>query len=315
MPHEHGVRSAGVLAAAALLVACSGEVEPAPAVPTPPPPPAACLLDVDALAAATGLPWTPEPATAGDVRCVYDARQDDPLAFLAVELAPPVSPAELEDVAAACTDGSRTTVAAGRGAFVCTLPAGSILGAVAADDHLITVAASQIPAGTTADELAPALASQLVHIAPLSALRSHTAVWEAPDQQYGSEVGSELAGGAQPAERLLEDGRAVGVAAPLLHVREVGLVRLGARRRRGVLVVAPGRQAAARAVPLLGDLRLGGEGRRRDVPVRAEVRDPLARGRLAALGLAHRTGPHPRAADRVAASHPLSPSGGRRPRP
>ena len=165
MPHEHGAPPA-VLLAAALLVACSGEVEPPPAVPTPPPPPAACLLDVDALAAATGLTWTPDAATAGDVRCVYDARPGDLLAFLAVELAPPVSPAELEDVAAACTDGSRTTVAAGRGAFVCTLPAGSILGAVAADDHLITVAASQIPAGTTAERLTAGLSAELAHIAP-----------------------------------------------------------------------------------------------------------------------------------------------------
>jgi hypothetical protein len=166
MPHEHSVLSAVLLAASALLVACSSEVEPPPAVPTPPPPPAACLLDVAALAAATGLSWTPDATRAGDVRCVYDVRQGDPLAFLAVELAPPVSPAELDDVAAACTDGSRTTVVAGRGAFLCTLPAGSMLGAVAADDHLITVAASQIPAGTTADKLAPALASQLAHIAP-----------------------------------------------------------------------------------------------------------------------------------------------------
>jgi hypothetical protein len=166
MPHEHGVRSAVLLAAALLLVACSDAVEAPPAVPTPPPPPAACLLDVDALAAATGLTWTPDPATAGDVRCVYDARPGDPLAFLAVELAPPVSPAGLEDVAAACTDGSRTTVAAGHGAFVCTLPAGSMLGAVAADDHLITVAVSAIPGGTTAERLTAGLSAELKRIAP-----------------------------------------------------------------------------------------------------------------------------------------------------
>jgi len=166
MPHEHGARPAVLLAAAALLVACSSGVEPPPSVPTPPPPPAACLLDVDALAAATGLTWTPDAATVGDVRCVYDAPQGDPLAFLAVELAPPVSAAGLEEVAAACTDGSRTTVAAGRGAFVCMLPAGSILGAVAADDHLITVAASEVPAGTSAERLTAALSAQLQRIAP-----------------------------------------------------------------------------------------------------------------------------------------------------
>jgi hypothetical protein len=165
MPHEHGGRSAVLLVAAALLVACSGRVEAPPVVPTPPPPPAACLLDVDALGAATGLTWTPDAATAGDVRCVYDTRQGDPLAFLAVELAPPVSPAGLEDVAAACTDGSRTTVAAGRAAFVCRLPAGSVLGAVAADDHLITVAASAVPAGTSAEKLTAALSAELQRIA------------------------------------------------------------------------------------------------------------------------------------------------------
>jgi hypothetical protein len=164
MPHEH-VRPAVLLAVAVLLVACGGGVEPPPAVPTPPPPPAACLLDVDALAAATGLTWTPDAATAGDDRCVYDARPGDPLAFLAVELAPPVSPAGLEEVAAACTDGSRTAVTAGRAAFVCMLPAGSMLGAVAAEEHLVTVTASEIPTGTTADQLAAALAVQLARIA------------------------------------------------------------------------------------------------------------------------------------------------------
>ena len=39
---------------------------------------------------------------------------------------------------------------------------------------------------------------------------------------------------AQRLQRLVEDRLAVGVAAPLLHVGEVGLVRLGARRRRRV---------------------------------------------------------------------------------
>jgi 6-phosphogluconolactonase len=57
---------------------------------------------------------------------------------------------------------------------------------------------------------------------------------------------------AELGQRLGEDRLAVGVAAALLHVREVRLVRLGARCvRRDVLVLAGG-QAAAGAVPDLG---------------------------------------------------------------
>ena len=63
-------------------------------------------------------------------------------------------------------DCPRCGLPAGRGAFVCMLPAGSILGAVAADDHLITVAASEVPAGTSAERLTAALSAQLQRIAP-----------------------------------------------------------------------------------------------------------------------------------------------------
>ena len=62
---------------------------------------------------------------------------------------------------------------------------------------------------------------------------------------------------AQRAERLVEDGLAVLVGATLLHVGEVGLVRLDLGRRRRVVLVLTGREAAARAVPRLGDLEVG----------------------------------------------------------
>ena len=70
-------------------------------------------------------------------------------------------------------------------------------------------------------------------------------------------------------QRLLEEGVAVGVAAPLPHVRQVRLVGLGPRGRRRVLLVLPGRQPAARAVPGLRDVGVGREGDPRLVPVRA----------------------------------------------
>ena len=116
-------------------------------------------------------------------------------------------------------------------------------------------------------------------------------------------AGQAPAAPVQPGEGLLEQGVAVGVAAPLAHVGQVGLVRLGARRRRRVLLVLPGRQAAARAVPVLGDVGVAGEGDPGLVPVRAPEGDPVARRGLAALGLAHRTCSDPGAPNRVATSH------------
>ena len=62
-------------------------------------------------------------------------------------------------------------------------------------------------------------------------------------------TGLQLARGPQPAQRLVQDGRAVGVAAALLHVGQVSLVRLGARRGRRVLVVPAGRAARTAGSP------------------------------------------------------------------
>ena len=110
-------------------------------------------------------------------------------------------------------------------------------------------------------------------------------------------------GAVQPGEGLLEQRVAVGVAAPLAHVGQVGLVRLGPRRRRRVLLVLPGRQAAARAVPQLRHVGLGGERHPRLVQVRAPEGDPVAGRGLAALGLTHRTCSDPGTPDRVATCH------------
>src|SRR3954453_17622772 len=109
--------------------------------------------------------------------------------------------------------------------------------------------------------------------------------------------------GAELGERLLEERLAVGVGAPLLHVRQVRLVRLGAPGRRRVLLVGVGRQAAAGAVPGTGELRVVGERRLRVVAVRAPERDDDPLGALTPLGLAHRTGTDPGSPDRVASGH------------
>src|SRR6478735_2787928 len=70
-------------------------------------------------------------------------------------------------------------------------------------------------------------------------------------------------------EGLGEDGLAVRVAAPLAYVREVRLVRLGARRVRRIVPVLSGGKAAARAVPGVGNLRVAGEAGHRFVSVGA----------------------------------------------
>ncbi len=80
------------------------------------------------------------------------------------------------------------------------------------------------------------------------------------------------------------------VGAPLLHVGQVRLVGLDLRRRRWVVGVQAGRQAASGAVPRLRDLGLHREGDHRLVPVRTEVDDTLPGGSLPALGLAHGSG-------------------------
>lgn len=167
-------RRCAATAAGALLVAlsaaCSSESGPAP-IP-PPPPPAACLLDTGALTTATGIPWTPNAATASDDRCVYDpitspAPAPDGPAFVAVDVAaaPAADPATaLDTVAALCAAGSRAPVAEGLG-FVCRFQGDSVFAATVRGDQLVTVAASAVPPGTTAARLVLAFDQQLSTLA------------------------------------------------------------------------------------------------------------------------------------------------------
>ena len=83
-----------------------------------------------------------------------------------------------------------------------------------------------------------------------------------PDGVRRSALAAEL---AQALEGFLEDRCTVGVAAPLLHVRKVGLVGRCAVQAAGC--PSPGSpQAAARAVPLVGDRRIVRKARLGHVP-------------------------------------------------
>src|SRR5689334_23513109 len=110
---------------------------------------------------------------------------------------------------------------------------------------------------------------------------------------------------AQRLQRLVEDGLAVGLAAALLHVGQVRLVRLDPRCGRRVLLVLSGRQPAAGAVPGLGDAgaRLLGEAGPGLVTVGAPVGDEDTGGGVAALGLPHRSGTDTAAPNRVTTGH------------
>ncbi|WP_219416462.1 hypothetical protein [Pseudonocardia nigra] len=183
-PRHPAARAAGLLVCAAALSGCSLFADadaPDPAAQAPPPaPPAACLLDTAALAAATGVTWTPDQTTATDTRCVYDpaaapapdgAEETDGgddaegPAFLAVDVTPLAGDdpaAGLDTVAGVCTDGSRAPVTAtDGGGFVCRLPGGSVYAATVRGGELVTVAASTVPPGTTAARLVVAVSEQL----------------------------------------------------------------------------------------------------------------------------------------------------------
>jgi hypothetical protein len=158
-----------------------GEGADSAAAPAPPPPPpAACLLDLDAMAAATGLGWTADATTASDTRCVYDpdpapsagtaptkpaappAPAGGPGEFVAVDIAPAgddPAAAQLDVLAEVCDTGSRTPTA--RGGFVCRFDGGSVYAGLVRGGDVITVAASAVPPGTTADALATAFGEQL----------------------------------------------------------------------------------------------------------------------------------------------------------
>jgi hypothetical protein len=161
----------------------SGDDGATAAVATPPPPPpAACLLDVDAMAGTTGLTWTPDPTTASDTRCVYDpASAATPTAtptaaptgtaaeapgrssseFVAVDIAPATgqpTAAQLDVLAQVCEGGSRAPAGSG---FVCRFGGGSVYAGLVRDGDVITLAASAVPAGTTAAALTVAFGEQV----------------------------------------------------------------------------------------------------------------------------------------------------------
>src|SRR5579872_6834956 len=120
----------------------------------------------------------------------------------------------------------------------------------------------------------------------------------------GSRVrGSGGGGAAETGQGFGQDGLTVGVAAAFLHVGEVGLVRLNARRSRGVLLVLAGRVTAPGALPSLGYGSVGGETGPRLVPVGAPERHPNPGRGLAALGLSHGSRADPAAANGVATTH------------
>src|SRR5581483_4047468 len=108
---------------------------------------------------------------------------------------------------------------------------------------------------------------------------------------------------ADAVEGLFEDGSAVGVAAALLHVSQVRLVRLDPGRGRWVGLVGSGRVAAARALPAVRHGRVRREAGPRLVAVGAPEGDPHPRGSLAPLGLAHRAGAYPAATNGIATAH------------
>jgi hypothetical protein len=160
-------RAGGVLVGAALLAGCTAGPDPV-ATPAPPPPPAACMLDMPAFAATTGLSWTPDASTASDTRCVYDPTTrsipaDGP-AFVTLDVAAMQGTepaAELATVAELCAEGSRAEVAAGDGGFVCRFQGASVFAAMVQRARVVTLAASAVPPGTTAAQLVVAFDQQL----------------------------------------------------------------------------------------------------------------------------------------------------------
>src|SRR5262245_25447101 len=108
---------------------------------------------------------------------------------------------------------------------------------------------------------------------------------------------------AEPRQGLGQDGGPVRVAAPLLHIGQVGLVRLAARRPRWVRPVTTGWESAPGAVP---GFRHGGitrEARPGFMIVGAPEGDPHPRCRLSTFRLAHGTRSDTAAPDGVATTH------------
>src|ERR687896_514359 len=110
---------------------------------------------------------------------------------------------------------------------------------------------------------------------------------------------------AQLGQGLVEDGLAVFVGAPFLHVGQMGLVGLGLRRGGRVGGVLSGRETAPRAVPLVGDRDVAGKAGARLMLVGAVERDPDSGRGLPPLGLSHRSRSDAAPSDGVATTHGL----------
>src|SRR5690242_16889072 len=133
------------------------------------------------------------------------------------------------------------------------------------------------------------------------------------DTRLGQETGRLLPTGTcettalsvlpEPLQRLGEDRRPVGVAAPLLHIGQVRLVGLAARRPGRVGLITPGREPAPRAVPRLRHGRIAREAWPGFMIVRTPEGDPHPRRGLASFRLAHGTRPDAASPDGVATTH------------
>jgi hypothetical protein len=163
------VRRPALLLGAVVLAGCTAAPAPEPtaAAPVPEPvvPPAACVLDVAVLSSATGLTWAADETTASDTRCVYDPAPGSGTDFVAVDVlsSPPTGsgppPAALDTLARACAADTRAP--AGTDGFVCRFPGGGVFAARDRAGVVVTVAAAEVPAATTADQLAAAFTEQL----------------------------------------------------------------------------------------------------------------------------------------------------------
>ena len=267
-------------AAGVALVALSGcAADPPLQQAAPPDPPAACVLDTAALDNATKVTWTPDQSTASDTRCVYDAgpNASGPAgpAFLTVSLFARTqadAAAERELLAQLCVEGSRVDVNKADGGFVCRVRRRPRL----------RRAGARRPGGAGGELGHPDLDGRATLATAIS------------DQLATPAVGLAARARGRRAACARASSR---MAAPSVSLRRsftyarcvlYGSVRGAAG---GFVVVPAARQAAARAVPRVGDLRVGRERRGRDVPARAVVRDELARSGLAPLRLAHRPAP------------------------
>jgi hypothetical protein len=164
------ILATGLFAAAMLAGGCSAAGDPTGTAPRteaqaqPPPPPVACMLDGAALAATTGLTWTPDQSTATDTRCVYDpAGASSRAEFLTVDVTTSTDDAasQLDTVAGVCARGSRADIDVADGGFVCRFDGGTVYAAVVRDGQLVTISTSAVPAGTTGAKLAVACTEQL----------------------------------------------------------------------------------------------------------------------------------------------------------